>query len=71
MSTTLTLTQAVYIGGVLQAAGTVITVDDSLAGALISENKAQRPADFGMDFKQNAQIIVDNNNNPTGMASNS
>jgi hypothetical protein len=34
MTTTLTLTQDIFIGGVRQNAGTVITVDDSLAGAL-------------------------------------
>jgi hypothetical protein len=63
MTTTLTLTQGVYIGGVLQAAGTSITVNDSLAGALISENKAMRPPNFGVDFngnENNLKQVADN-----------
>jgi|GEM_PF-3581770 len=67
MTTTVTLTQAIFIGGVRKNAGTTITVDDAFAGALISENKAARPEDFGKDFKQDAQMIVDNNNNLTGL----
>lgn len=58
MTTTVTLTQAIFIGGVRQNAGATITVDDSFAGALISENKATRPADYGIDTKQFAEIVT-------------
>jgi hypothetical protein len=67
MPTTLTLTQAIFIGGVRQPEGSRITVDDSLAGALISENKAIRPADFARDNKQNAQMITDLSTGFTGL----
>lgn len=61
MTTTLTLTQDIFIGGVRQAAGSVITVNDSFAGALISENKAIRPADFGLDFNKRIEFIPESN----------
>jgi hypothetical protein len=65
MPTTLTLTQDIFIGGVRQVAGSVITVNDSLAGSLISENKALRPADFGLDF--NEQIFIPSSNDYAGI----
>jgi hypothetical protein len=58
MTTSLALTQSIFIGGVLKNAGTTITVDDSFAGALISENKAIRPPDFSIDTKQGAQLVT-------------
>lgn len=71
MSTTLTLSQDIWIGGVKQLSGSSIIVTESLAAQLISENKAIRPTRFQQFLTKPAQLIYDINNNGIGLVSGS
>lgn len=67
MATTLTLKQDVWIGGVKQLSGASVTVSESLAASLISENKAIAPSGWNNYPHNYVQGVYNSNNELVGV----